>query len=453
MTDLYCDEDALIDFLISSEDSPQKDAMAEHLLSCTSCQQTAASYEKFSKSLSNPLVWEREDYSSMLSRSDQSRLQELLKYSQKLEREREEAGPMIEKILKVDSEGRKEFVNLSSDFWTAGVARELSDRAHATVETQPLIALQLAVLSVQISEKLSLSDYQAGTIYQLRGTAWKEYAQALRFLGRYLEALQALDTAESTFSRATISEFDLAVVAYVRATILRKLDRFSEALVLAQKAARIFAQFGHQKRLQHARLLEATIYFNTGELRSARDIWLELIPAVKAESDVETLGHLLNNVGWCLVELGDYHGASSYLPQAISIFTDLGRKPLALSAQWGLGRLMISTQRYGDGIAKLHEVREEFEALQMHADAGVVALDIVEALLTNGRPDEGAVICRYLVERFQSCGMSTNAITAVSYLREALAAGKANPTLAKHVRNFVAEAPQHQELLFLPPPL
>jgi len=43
-------------------------------------------------------------------------------------------------------------------------------------------------------------------------------------------------------------------------------------------------------------------------------------------------------------------------------------------------------------------------------------------------------------------------VTALAYLREAVAAGQATRTLVRHVQKFLRELPKEPALLFVPPP-
>lgn len=452
MNGLHYDEEALIDFLVTPDEAPDREEIEEHLTECASCREIAESFQQFSQSLSDDVVWEREELSSALSKADESGLEQLLAYSRKLDSESAEAQRQVATLMSLDPGARRELIEMSAEMWTVGVARELSERARQAGYTSPADAVHLGELAVQVCDKLPTDTYRFGTIVHLRGFARKDYGLALKDLGRYPEALAVLEEAEKIYDGAPMAEYDLAVIAYVRAMVLRDLDRLTEALALVQHSARVFAEFGHQERYRHARMVEAAVYYSSRDLRLARDIWLEQLHCAQAASDFYTLALVLNNLGNCYVELGDSDAGSTYLIQAIQAFKELNQKPAALKTQWALGRLLISNGNLNEGLSRLRIVHEEFEQLELVAEAGLVALDLVEGLLASSKADEAAVICRYLAERFTACGMSSNAITALSYLREAMAAGKATPVLAKHVRIYLAELPRDGQLLFLPPP-
>ena len=88
----------------------------------------------------------------------------------------------------------------------------------------------------------------------------------------------------------------------------------------------------------------------------------------------------------------------------------------------------------------------------MITDAGLVALELAEALLIAGDASEVPSICRDIVARFTAGGMTSRAITALSFLREAVAIGQANPSLVRHVYNFLRELPAERPRLYVSPP-
>lgn len=450
---LHYDEDVLIDYLVSPEEVEQREGIEEHLSACASCRSLTEGFTQFSQELSNPEVWEREDLSSALSRANENKADEFAGYAARLQEEREAAGPRIESLLQVEPPFRAAMIEMSPDLWNAGVVQELCQRAYDILEQAPAESVELSRLSISISERLSAGSYAPSTILHLRGRAWKEHGLALRWVNRYDDALHSLDEAEQYFSQTTISEFDLAMVGYVRAQIFFELGRLSEALEVIEKCAVVFAEFGHRERYLRARLVEGNIRYKSGDIRAARQTWTELLAPVQAVQDLPTLGYLFLNIGNACLELHEADPAGSYLLQAISIFEDLGYKTEAVRGRWAIGRLAATNGHLQEAMRRLRQVQEELEGLEMLGDAGLAALDIVEILLRTEQNSEAVVICRYLVERFTRAGMSSNAVAALSYLREALAAGKATPKLANHVRTYLAELPRQRERLFAPPPV
>ncbi|HYU26780.1 MAG TPA: hypothetical protein VEO74_16320, partial [Thermoanaerobaculia bacterium] len=79
-----------------------------------------------------------------------------------------------------------------------------------------------------------------------------------------------------------------------------------------------------------------------------------------------------------------------------------------------------------------------------------VTLDIVEALLANGDSSEVARLCAGLAKSFVAAGMTGNALTALAYLRQAIASGRADRGLVEEVRAYLAGAPETTDRPFVP---
>ena len=120
----------------------------------------------------------------------------------------------------------------------------------------------------------------------------------------------------------------------------------------------------------------------------------------------------------------------------------------ATRGRWNLGHTLLAAGRSQDAIPVLRQAWHEFEKLDLIADAALAALQLAEALLLTGNTSEVAAICRDLIARFTAAGMTSRAITALSFLREAVAIGQAPPSLVRHVHDFMRELPAERPRLF-----
>jgi 3-hydroxy-3-methylglutaryl CoA synthase len=105
-----------------------------------------------------------------------------------------------------------------------------------------------------------------------------------------------------------------------------------------------------------------------------------------------------------------------------------------------------------DAVLVLRHAWRDFDKLDMTADAALAALQLAEAMVLLGDTSEVAAICRDLIARFTAAGMTSRAVTALSFLREAVAIGQATPSLVRHVYDFMRELPAERPRLFAPPP-
>ncbi len=452
MNEIHYDEETLLTFLEDPIALDCGDDLELHMLECAPCGRLFESVREFYAALSDAAVWGEDEPSLLEAEPDPEKLEEFLAFARTLSSEEGEAERLVPALLRMPPEQWRFEMDASPRLRTAAAIRRIAEEARRLVESVPARALELATLASDASELLSLDSYTGDTVFQLRGLCWKERANALRYLGRKKEGLKALDRAETAFSQSSVCHFDLATVAYVRGTLLFEMDRTAEALPLVRASAETFLSFGDLRRYAHSRLLEGSIYFEKHDYGEARDVWMALLKPVRADNDLQTLARLFNNLGHCFVKLGEHDTAGTYFLQAMLIFQDLGMEIGKIRSRWGLGRILVSTGRFDEAIVRLRQTREEFDALSMHLDGALVAMDMVEAFLASDQAAQVVPLCRSLIDRFAAEGMSSTAGIAMAYLREAAATEQVTPKLVGYVRAYLEELPQQPSRSFAPPP-
>ena len=280
--------------------------------------------------------------------------------------------------------------------------------------------------------------------------AFRDHAFVLSFMGRHPEALNFADRAKRLFEQVPLPEYDLARLALVRASILQAIDRLPEAVELTRSAGETFRRFGDASRYANARMTEAAMIYHSGAIREAAAIWESL----QDDANVDSIGRvrLLHNLAACYRQLERVDMAIDYLQRCVTEFEMLGMLTERTRSRWTLGQSLVTAGRAKEGIVLLRQAWREFESLDMITDAGLVALELAEALLIAGDASEVPSICRDIVARFTAGGMTSRAITALSFLREAVAIGQANPSLVRHVYNFLRELPAERPRLYVSPP-
>ena len=440
----HFDESTLYEYLDDPRTYRDREELETHLGSCDKCRALLDELRSFDEALSSTALWDFAD----AARRHREPPESIRSIADQLAIEDADADQFLTPILSSPAAFRRANVASMPEMRTAGVVRKLCDVSRNLRERQPMHALALADAAVTIAEQLG-PTYPRIVIDELRGAAWLERANALRYLGRHPEAIDALDIAERAYEETPVAAYSIAIVQYVRATVLVEIERFDEARRLARLSARVFRQFGEHERFLHARMIEACVAFQQNQFAAALSLFRPLIAPAKELGDPTTLARLYLNIASCHLELEAYDEAHQHLTQALSLYEALGLETEKIRTRWTLGTLLMKTGRVTDGIHRLHDARREFESLGATTDAALVTLDIVEALLATGRPREAADLCAGLVESFTSSGMTGNALTALAFLREAVAAGSATPLLVKHVRTYLEE--RREERPFLPP--
>src|SRR5258708_3427311 len=153
----------------------------------------------------------------------------------------------------------RERVSHNDRYRTLGAVRVLAEAANAACQREPVHARNLADAAVSLAHALPVKNYPSDSIRAIRGLAWKELANALRYLAEYDAAMDALDHAAFEIEHAGSCSFEFAELAYVRSSILMYADRLDEAERQAAESAAIFTEYGDADRAMRARIVQAGV--------------------------------------------------------------------------------------------------------------------------------------------------------------------------------------------------
>ena len=445
---LHYDETDIQDYLDDPEGYAGRADLETHVAICVQCRVLLEELRAFDAALASDETW-----------SDGEPLDQpppaIRALAELLTNEDIQAGELLAPLLGSPASFRRANITSIPAMHTAGVVRRLCVESRDLRERQPRHALVVADAAIAISDQLTPERYPEPLLDELRGAAWLERANVLRYLGRYPEALDALDIASRAAAQSPVAAYAQALVDYLRAVVYVETDRPEEALRLVRRSARVFRQFGEDERWVHAKIVEAGVLFHRNRYRESRDLFLSLIAPTKQVGDADTLARLYANVANCQLQLHELESADVYFARALSLYEALGLETERIRTRWSIGCLRIATGDIADGLARLREARREFEELGARTDAALVTLDIAEALLGSGDPAaarEATELCSGLVESFTSVGMTGTALTALAYLREAFESGRATPHLVRHVRQYIETRPEPGGDPFIPPP-
>ena len=185
----HIDEDALTEYAVADgRNRSASAAIAGHLNECEECQARYGRIAAFFDALTSPDMWEAADAGAAVAANQRA----ILEFAARSQQEYAEAARALAPLL-ADTVGFiRERIERDEGYRTGGTVRVLSEAANDAFERNPLHARNLADAAVVIAEQLSTDDYPLDTVHTLRGLAWKERANALRFLAEYPAALDAL---------------------------------------------------------------------------------------------------------------------------------------------------------------------------------------------------------------------------------------------------------------------
>jgi tetratricopeptide (TPR) repeat protein len=381
-------------------------------------------------------------------RPDPARVQEFAETARRLQRERQESADVVTRVLRETP--REEWPRLATrpELRNSGALNRLEAEVSSRLEKEPQEALLLSDLAASIAETLPPDSYPAVVLAQLRAHAWKDRAQALCYISRYDEALEAADRAEQQIATFGTLAHDRAVVRYTRAIILQKIGRFEESRALLAECTAVFRDYGDTRLQLFCGISEGTLLYRSGAFQSAYDVFVSLFDVAIAAGDLESGARIRNNAGHCAVELGDFAAANIHLSRAVSQFIDLGKPVEAIRTDMSYGALLIRRGATLMGMQRLRDARRSFLMHGLFEDAGICGLEIAEALLAGGSASEAADLAAEIAVQFMQTGVNDRAVAALAYLQSMLASSAASPKTVRYVRDFLEKLRSNPALEF-----
>jgi len=423
---------------------PRRSIIIRHTAECATCRTTLDFFAVAEDDLSDVDVWEPVIGSATHDA--------LMSYAARIADEDREAEELLKPLFEAPAKAAWLNLHTQRRFLSGGVVRRLSAHAHTVCLSEPLDALTFADAAISIAEMLPDYTYPAKAIYDLRGTAWKERANAQLFLGQCPEALESLSRAERAYKHLASPSLGLSSVALVRASVLYEQHRLDEAAALAERAEHGFAHLGDDERRMTALYLRGSIKFEARNFDDAAALFRHVIEYGESMNSTAWVARGSNALGKCDVHRGNLNDASLHFHKALAVFREVGSASERLTTEWGIAQVLLRSGKVSEAIRRLRDVAADFETRGMVTDAALVRLDIAEALLAIGQSRQIVELATRLFHVFTDAGMLTGALTAIAYVKEAAAAGTLTPDGVQAVRTFVRRAERQPALLFVPPP-
>ena len=446
MVERHYDDEALISILETN-----RAASDTHLPECLSCSEKLQSFRLIADALRDTATW---DARILCEEPVPATIAHLRAFADQMTAEDAQADIILPQLLAGPREEWMPRLMQHPEWRTAGVVRRLIGATVDALMTKPPDGLEMTALSSEIADHLDPTAFPSNTLAHLRGSAWRERAYALYYVGRFVDALSATERAERCIEQCSVDEYDRARMAIVRTLALRAIEHLSTAMETARFSGDVFLRFGDQARLASARIAETHLLASRGEFASAVCVLEKLERATRVTNDTATHARVLSNLGYFYWKLGRTEDALRHHEAAAALFEALEIRTECIRVRWNVASILASAGRYDDALARFTSVQKAFEDSGMTSEATLVSLEIVEIQLTRGEFAEAQEICRAAMRSFEAAGIAytARALTALAYIQEAAQLRVATPTLAKHVREYIRRLPQDGNLLFAPPP-
>jgi tetratricopeptide (TPR) repeat protein len=436
----------IANYLDDPEGCQRRAEIEAHVAGCAPCRDTLGVTQRFDADMDAALMW---DF-MVAARQRAATPYSLVALAQQIDAEEREATDYLRSIVMSPYALRRAALSEKPVLHTVGVVRVLCDAARKLREQDPKNALTVANEAASIAELLPQLRYDDTMRAEMRASAQLERANALRYLGRFEEALEALDAAEAAYRLTPLPERQLAITMFVRSGIYMKSERLDEAATLARQCVRVFRMYGDRARVVHAQMVIGGVLFYRREYPLARELYSRLLPEAREINEPASEARCLVNLAHVERELGEYASSLLHYSLAADSYERLGLRTELLRARWGSAKLVVVMGNITDGTAQLRNIGREMLVLGMTNDHALVMLGAVGYLFAIGELEELPAICTDLVHVFGEAKMPQNARTALAYLDAAAAGGAVTEPLLVSVTKYIER--EDYETAFLPPP-
>jgi tetratricopeptide (TPR) repeat protein len=332
-----------------------------------------------------------------------------------------EAERWLPRLLDLDGPSLREELTRHPEL-RPGIIRLLKAVALKACEGSPERAHELTSVLIE-QTGWAAPAFQSFQIPIVQGEAWSAHASALRGLGRWLEARQAITVAVNFFEQATVSAWHLANARVIEAQILYDLDQHAEALVLIRRAAAVLLRHGDRERYVQARMIETSMRWDAGHHAAAGEVWSAAAEEALQRGDTLLLAYWDSRIGMFQLQDGSAEKAAHHFAAAHEAFDAAGLPREAALARWRLAEATAARGRFPEAISEYYKVQALMLAEGNAAEAALVSVDILELLLITGRDDEVLPLVETLVERCTEAGLPWNTIEAWTYVGQRARAG------------------------------
>jgi tetratricopeptide (TPR) repeat protein len=329
---------------------------------------------------------------------------------------RQQAAALWTRLKRQPPAQRRSVVEARPEFRNWALCELLCEESIKAAPDSADRALELAELALRVAK---LSPGEESWRQRLQGYAWAHVGNARRVRGDLPAAEKAFTCSRRAWCAGETSDHGIlneARVLGMEASLLRVQRRFSEALVLLDRALAIAAT----PEAKYLLLNQATLYEQLADFEAATAALRRAAPLVEEDGDPRLLLGLSFNLAANLCLAGRHREAEVLVPEIRRLAAGLNTELDLVRLRWLEGRIAAGLANTRGAIDILSRVREELSARELAFDAAQVSLELSVLYLEEGRTAEVKMLVHQMAPIFRARSIHAEALVALKLFRDAV---------------------------------
>lgn len=362
-------------------------------------------------------------------------LQEELAQARQASAERK-ARRELQELLRTAPERREAKVKRGiKRFQNLILANLLLEECIANMNDDPREALAFATLAREVALRSTEPGSEERSVTAL---AW--IGNCLRASGRLEEASEALAAARSELHEKSLTEpLVFADIDRFQGMLLKDRRSLPEAEKLLARATLIYRLIRQEVSVSRALLMLAHVHTLQGRLDEALNDLHEAIRLIDREANPYLYLAARHNLATLYYEHGEIEAARNLLEEMRGEYERSGNQIVVIQRTWLEGRIARGEERFEEAERLLHRAVVGFEKLEIGYDTALVALDLAELYLAEGKTAAVQQLASRLQPVLAFHDLHQEAVAALTLFQNAAAQELVNAAMLKRLRDRLEE--------------
>lgn len=351
-----------------------------------------------------------------------------------------EAPELMRELLSQPFDQQWSLATLGVRYRTWALCGLLLDAARERGFQDPVQAVELSRLAVEMATRLDRAHYGEGRINDLAARAWGALGNAQRIVSDFQSAEKSFAQAERLLKKGTGDPLEKAQVLLLKSSLRGNQQRFREAFRLLDRVVAIGSKLEDPQLCGKAMIIRGFLLGVANDPEAAIRHLREGIGQVDPASDPRLLVAAQHNLTLFLAESGRYREAMQLLESARPLYQRVGDRMSLLRLRWLEGKIAIALGHLKEAEELLDGVRKEFVALEIGFDAALLSLDLAHIFTLQGRSGEMRRLAEEMLPIFKSRDIHREALAALLVFQKAAEMERVTLGLIRDVSGYLKES-------------